>query len=187
MVWSPYRPEQCVVVLYLILGIVAFLLFNRPSPKREILKDISLSFCLGPTSGSIQKLVCYKMMKGPAVSKPTPDSTRKCCFGATPLVQMKALAAVSCMMLSCTMSPVELTPGGERIRVLTSKHSYPECEVLKVITSSDPVGGIKGTSNLLRNEAADLEGNAILMHPETTQMDSSGRIAITADVLRCKF
>lgn len=79
-----------------------------------------------------------------------------------------------------------MTPAGEKVRVLTPKHDVQGCEVLSVITRSELRGGIEGTTNLLRNAAAELGGNAVIM-PSSVPQRAMGAISITTKVLRCSF
>ncbi len=97
------------------------------------------------------------------------------------------MVAVTCCILRCATYPVELPQSGADVRVITAQHSTEDCRLLQVITRSDPVAGVQGTSNMLRNDAANLGGNAIFMHPEAARVDFAGRVAITSDVLHCSF
>ena len=103
-----------------------------------------------------------------------------------PSIRMKTIVVLCCLMFGCS-SAVELSSAGAQVRMLTEQNNEQNCEVLRIITRSASTGGVQATSNVLRNAAADMGANAILVHPEARQVDSSGRVAMTADVMRCQF
>lgn len=114
---------------------------------------------------------------------------------------MKSIILIGALLIFASCAATELTTGGQRVRI-TNTEPGVDCEYLGVVTGSQGsalTGGLtsnenmeKGALNDLRNKAAELGGNLILILTQragqTTDKGGAGtqtNVTMTANVYRC--
>jgi hypothetical protein len=114
---------------------------------------------------------------------------------------MKSIILIGALLIIAGCAATELTTEGQRVRI-TNTEPGVDCEFLGVVTGSQGsalTGGLTSNENMetgalndLRNKAAELGGNLILILTQragqTTGKDGAGtqtNVTMTANVYRC--
>ena len=109
-------------------------------------------------------------------------------FGRTSVTLSLLFVACSLLLVGCVS---DLSKRGSSVRLVTA-HQKEDCEFIDVVTAHSGFGwnaghNTEGVINELRNEVAQLGGNALYIMDSDTAGMFSNQVAGSGEALRCVF
>jgi len=84
--------------------------------------------------------------------------------------------------VSCGSDKKRLSEEGKKVQIFEGKKAYEGCEVVDKITSENDIGSVQVATNGVRNKAADLGANYVLIHDE---IKNGSKVKVIATAYEC--